>query len=80
MLTSFIDMLLTHPAYEQLKNGEGLYYDPISKGPSKQNIWSSGEGESGDGAWLDFSAPEARKFWANGVQGLIDLGVDGMWE
>lgn len=73
-------MLLTHPAYERVKKGDGLFYDPISKGPSKQNLWSTGEGESGDGAWVDLSSREARKWWSEGVQGLIDIGVDGMWE
>jgi hypothetical protein len=50
MLTSSIDMLLTYPAFERVRNGEGLFYDPISKGPSKQNLWSVGEGESGYGS------------------------------
>lgn len=79
-LTSSIDMLVTHPAYARVKKGDGLFNDPISKGPSKQNLWSVGEGESGDGSWADLSAPEARKWWSQGVQSLIDLGVDGMWE
>lgn len=79
-LTSSIDMLLTHPAYERVKKGDGLFYDPISKGPSKQNLWSVGMGESGDGSWADLSAPEARKWWSQGVQSLTNLGVDGMWE
>ncbi|RQM08085.1 hypothetical protein DH86_00001422 [Scytalidium sp. 3C] len=73
-------MLLTHPAFERVKNGDGLYYDPISKGPSKQNLWSTGEGESGDGSWIDLSAQETRKWWSEGVQSLIDQGVDGMWD
>lgn len=74
---SSIDMLLTHPAYEKVKKGDGLFYDPISRGPSRQNLWSVGEG---DGSWVDLSAPEARKWWTQGVQSLINLGVDGMWE
>lgn len=73
-------MLVNHPDYERLKKGDGLFYDPISKGPSKQNLWSSGEGESGDGSWVDLTASETRKWWSQGVQSLIDLGVDGMWE
>jgi len=74
------DMLHTHPSYKLLEQGDGLFYDPISKGASKQNLWSSGMAESGDGSWVDFSAPATRKWWTQGVQGLIDLGVDGMWE
>lgn len=77
---SYVDMLLTHPAYDRVKQGDGLFYDPISKGPSKQNLWSIGEGESGDGSWVDLTAPETRKWWSEGVQSLIDMGVDGMWE
>jgi alpha-glucosidase (family GH31 glycosyl hydrolase) len=71
MLTSSIDMLLTHPAFERVRNGGGLFYNPISKGPSKQNLWSVGEGESSDGSWVDLSAPEAREWWSQGVQSLI---------
>lgn len=70
-------ILRTHPANSRLLNGNGLYYDPITKGPSKQNLWASGEG---DGSWVDFSAPETRRWWAEGVKSLIDLGVDGMWD
>ncbi|KAH8807103.1 putative glicosidase [Xylogone sp. PMI_703] len=73
-------ILRTHPAYAKLEKGDGLFYDPISKGPSKQNLWSTGEGESGDGSWVDFSSAETRKWWSQGVQSLIDLGVDGMWD
>ena len=40
-------MLLTHPAYERVKKGDGLFYDPISKGPSQQNLWDLGESEAG---------------------------------
>ena len=73
-------MLLTHPSYDRVKEGDGFYYDPITKRPSQQNLSSTGERESGDGSWLDLTAPAARQFWKEGVQSLIDLGVDGMWE
>jgi alpha-glucosidase (family GH31 glycosyl hydrolase) len=77
---SVIDMLHTHPLYETLRAGDGFFYDPISKGPSKQNLWSSGMAESGDGSWIDFSSPEARRVWAEGIRGLVEYGVDGIWE
>lgn len=80
VLMTHLDILRTHPATDHLIQAKGLYYDPISKGPSKQNLWSTGEGESGDGSWVDLSAPETRKWWSEGVQSLIDLGVDGIWE
>ena len=73
-------LLRSHPASDRLIKADGLYYDPISKGPSKQNLWSSGEGESGAGSWADFTEPETRKWWAEGVKKFIDLGVDGMWD
>ena len=79
-LTLYLDALETHPAYERLKNGDGLFHDPLTIGPSRQNLWSTGEGQSGYGSWVDLSAPESRKWWSEGVQGLIDLGADGMWE
>ena len=75
-----IDMLLSHPAYNRLQESDSLFYDPISKGPSQQNIWSASEGESADGSWVDLTAPEARKWWSEGVQSLVNMGVDGMWE
>jgi alpha-glucosidase (family GH31 glycosyl hydrolase) len=73
-------LLRNHPASDRLIKGEGLYYDPFTKGPSKQNLWSGGEGESGAGSWADFTSEETRKWWAEGVQKFIDLGVDGMWD
>ncbi|CAK7230555.1 hypothetical protein SEUCBS140593_007628 [Sporothrix eucalyptigena] len=70
----------THPAYKRLDAANDLFYDPISKGSSKQNLWSAAEGESALGSWVDLSGVEAQRWWAEGVQGLIDLGVDGMWD
>lgn len=73
-------LLRTHPASDRLIKAEGLYYDLLTKGPSKQNLWSSGEAESGAGSWADFTSAETRKWWAEGVQKFVDLGVDGMWD
>jgi len=73
-------MNITHPDYGVVKEADGFFFDPISKSHAKQNLGSDGRSENGDGSWIDFTAPGARKWWAKGVQGLIDLGVDGIWE
>ncbi|KAK1752037.1 glycosyl hydrolases family 31-domain-containing protein [Echria macrotheca] len=73
-------LLVAHPDYDRLRQGDGLFYDPISNGPSRQNMWTGGFGESGDGSWADFTAPETRRWWAEGVRGLLELGFDGIWD
>ncbi|KAK3315835.1 putative glicosidase [Apodospora peruviana] len=73
-------VLLTHPDYGRLEKGGGLFYDPLTKSAARQNLGPNAQSEGGDGSWVDFSAPETRKWWAQGVQGLIDLGVDGIWD
>ena len=79
-LTLIVDILQSHPAYEMLKEGGGLFFDPITGGPAVQNLWASKEGFSKDGSWVDMTAPSSRQWWAEGVKSLIKLGVDGMWE
>ncbi|MCB9793150.1 MAG: alpha-glucosidase [Alphaproteobacteria bacterium] len=39
----------------------------------------TGQAWPGESAWPDFSLPAARDWWAAEVEGLVGLGVDGIW-
>ena len=73
-------MLATHPDYERLRKGNGLFYDPFLQSHSRQNMWAGALGESGYGSWVDFSASETRAWWSEGIKNLIELGFDGIWD
>ncbi|EJT47313.1 glicosidase [Trichosporon asahii var. asahii CBS 2479] len=62
-----------------VKPSNALFYDPHTKRPVVTRIWSSGVGVNGRGSWVDMTSEAGRKWWADGVRGLIELGVDGMW-
>ncbi|ORX37673.1 glycosyl hydrolases family 31-domain-containing protein [Kockovaella imperatae] len=72
-------MLDSHEAYDKLHAANALFHDPWTKNPVKTRIWSSAVGVTGKGGWVDMTSPEGRQWWADGVQSLIDLGCDGMW-
>ncbi|ORX38876.1 putative glicosidase [Kockovaella imperatae] len=73
-------VLKTHPAYKRLLQADGLFHDPFTGGPATQNIWASGIQASADGSWVDLSAKGSREWWCEGVEGLVKLGCDGMWD
>ena len=73
-------LLTMHPDYEQLDVKGGLFYDPFTGSAARQNLGGNAESSWGNGSWADFTAPETRNWWARGIQGLIDLGVDGIWD
>ncbi|KAK8861546.1 hypothetical protein IAR55_002368 [Kwoniella newhampshirensis] len=72
--------LQTHPHYKRLEKEDALFHDPIMKASVLTRIWSSGVGVSEKGSWVDMTSEGGRKWWAEGVQSLIDLGCDGMWD
>jgi alpha-glucosidase (family GH31 glycosyl hydrolase) len=80
MVSDLRDMLKTHPSYDNLHAADGLFYDPHTKAPVVTRIWSSGVGVNGKGSWVDMTSPEGRAWWNEGVRGLIELGVDGLWK
>jgi alpha-glucosidase (family GH31 glycosyl hydrolase) len=73
-------MLTSHPSYDDVYAADGLFYAPLAKKPVVTRIWSSGVGVNGKGSWVDMTSAPGRAWWAAGVKGLIDLGVDGMWK
>lgn len=74
------DVLETHPSFKRLHESNALFYDPFVKKPVVTRIWSSGVGVNGRGSWVDMTSEDGRRWWAEGVRGLLDLGVDGMWK
>ncbi len=75
-----VDALETHTAYKRLHSADALFHDPATGGAALQNIWSSANGTSAKGSWVDMTANEGRDWWSEGVKGLVELGVDGLWE
>lgn len=73
-------MLSTHQNYKSLHGSDALFHDPWTGAPVQTRIWSSGVGENGKGSWVDMTSKEGRDWWKKGVESLIALGVDGMWE
>ncbi|KAK5656081.1 hypothetical protein OQA88_5220 [Cercophora sp. LCS_1] len=73
-------ILVSHPHYDRLRAGDGLFHDPYTGTHAKQNMWSGAIGESGDGSWVDFSSPATRKWWAEGIDTLLEAGFDGIWD
>ncbi|WVF67168.1 hypothetical protein IAT40_001914 [Kwoniella sp. CBS 6097] len=72
--------LVTHPHYERLHSADALFHDPMLNKPVVTRIWSSGVGDNEKGSWVDMTSEEGRKWWAEGVRSLIELGCDGMWD
>ncbi|WVQ79018.1 hypothetical protein IAT38_001110 [Cryptococcus sp. DSM 104549] len=72
--------LQTHPHYPHLHSQDALFRDPLIDKPVVTRIWSAGVGDNEKGSWVDMTSEEGRKWWAEGVQSLVDLGVDGMWD
>ncbi|WRT65669.1 uncharacterized protein IL334_002614 [Kwoniella shivajii] len=72
--------LQTHPHYKRLESADALFRDPVIDEPVVTRIWSSGVGDNEKGSWVDMTSEEGRKWWAEGVKSLIDLGCDGMWD
>ncbi|KAM7190838.1 glycoside hydrolase family 31 protein [Rhypophila sp. PSN 637] len=73
-------LLTMHPDYRRLEDEKGLFFDPLTQKAGRQNLSNNAEDQNGDGSWADFSAPETRRWWAEGIKGLIELGVDGIWD
>lgn len=83
----FLDVLDTHPEFQHLLSSGALFHDPHSRQPIKSGknavvtrIWSAAPGTTDRGAWVDLTSRAGAAWWRKGVQGLIELGVDGIWK
>lgn len=89
------DVLDTHPDFKHLLRSGALFHDPNRRRPSSfsstsdsnttrnavvTRIWSAAPGTTDVGAWVDLSSEAGATWWAKGVGGLIELGVDGIWK
>ncbi|WWC60270.1 uncharacterized protein I303_102838 [Kwoniella dejecticola CBS 10117] len=72
--------LVTHPQYKQLQEADSVFRDPAVDEQVVTRIWSAGVGDNEKGSWVDMTSEGGRKWWAEGVKSLIDLGCDGMWD
>ncbi|KAL7419629.1 hypothetical protein Q5752_005542 [Cryptotrichosporon argae] len=72
-------ILATHPQFQGLYDANALFLNKQIDSPVVTRIWSSGVGVSAKGSWSDLTSKAGREWWRAGVQSLIDLGVDGMW-
>lgn len=76
-----LDILESHPQYDRwLYDKDALHHDPLTDKPVVTRIWASGEGQSAKGGWADLTSKAGRQWWHQGIEGLVDMGVDGIWK
>lgn len=73
-------MITSHPSYPSLLASAALFRNPYTNGPVMAPIWSAGVGDTEGGSWVDMTSEAGRKWWYQGVRGLVELGCDGMWK
>lgn len=65
--------LCDHPMYEEISS-KGLFVKNLDGTPFVTRFWD------GQGSYLDFTNPEARKFWASQVkEKLLNKGIIATW-
>lgn len=72
-------LLQTHPDYDRLYKAGALFTDPDTGKPVVTRIWSSAPGINANGGWVDLTHKVGKEWWFKGVQGLVDLGCDAIW-
>ena len=69
-------ILLCHPWFDEF-NGKGVFVKD-SKNPSRYAV---GSWWGGDGAFWDYTKPEARRAWKDYlIQNVVDVGTDSIWD
>lgn len=72
-------ILASHPNFDELNTGLGMFTDPRTNRTASVRLWSAGGGESDLGGHLDFTSPATYAWWRNGVKKLKEQGIDAMW-
>nr|ULM60722.1 putative neutral alpha-glucosidase ab precursor [Thecaphora frezii] len=72
-------VLEDHPDFQKLRDAGALFTDPATGGPVVTRIWSSLPGINAKGSWVDLTSQAGQDWWRDGILGLIDLGVDAIW-
>ena len=67
-------LLNDHPAYEQVRAANGFVNNQLSGEPVVEPFWD------GNGAYLDFTKPQAVAWWQQGlVTQILGRGIDSGW-
>lgn len=72
-------VLASHPEYEKLVSAGAFFHDPRTNSSGVARLWSAGGGESGEGGHIDFTSKAGFQWWYEGVKGLQDVGIEGIW-
>ncbi|PWN52235.1 hypothetical protein IE53DRAFT_385355 [Violaceomyces palustris] len=72
-------VLESHPDFQKLYQAGALFTDPATGSPVVTRIWSSQPAVNAKGSWVDMTSKAGRGWWSRGVTGLINLGVDSIW-
>jgi alpha-glucosidase (family GH31 glycosyl hydrolase) len=72
-------VLASHPEYNKLVSAGAFFHDPRTKSAGVARLWSAGGGESGEGGHIDFTSKAGFDWWYEGVKGLRECGIEGIW-
>ncbi|EPQ25630.1 uncharacterized protein PFL1_06810 [Pseudozyma flocculosa PF-1] len=72
-------VLEDHPDFKKLHDAGALFTDPSTGKAVVTRIWSSLPGINAKGSWVDLTSQAGQDWWRDGILGLVDLGVDAIW-
>lgn len=72
-------VLANHPEYGKLAKANALFKDPRTNQAGVTRLWSAGGGTSGEGSHIDFTSKAGYQWWYEGVRGLRQVGIHGIW-
>ena len=72
-------LLDCHPDKVRISSEEGLIKNSETGKPSQTRLWSSGEGQTMLGSYIDFSSKSGSEYWIENVSKLVELGIKSIW-